>query len=109
MDTISKKLFTDEDMTGLLESEPVSLNNMVHIGIHCKWTGATAAGDLYFEVSGEIGAPTTWEPLDSVSVSGGGSQFWIDRNAPYLWARVRYLPTAGTGTITVHSVTKGDK
>ena len=108
MDTVGKKLFVDADMTGTLASEPVSLNNMVHIGIHNVWTG-TPTGDIYFEVSGEIGTPTTWEVLDSASVSGAGSQFWIDRNAPYRWARVRYVPTAGTGLLTSDAITKGDE
>jgi hypothetical protein len=107
MDTIGKRLFQDTDMTGTLVSEPVDLNNMVHIGIHNKWTG-TPAGDLFFEVSGELGEPTIWETLDSASVSGAGTQFWIDRNAPYKWARVRYVPTGSTGLLTSHAITKGD-
>lgn len=108
MDTIGKRLFEDVDMTGTLTSEPVSLNNMVHIGIHNTWTG-TPNGDIYFEVSGEIGDPTNWEILDSASVTGAGSQFWIDRNAPYRWARVRYVPSSGTGLLTSHAITKGDQ
>lgn len=107
MDTIGKRLFTNEDMTGTLVSEPVSMNNMLHIGIHNTWTG-TCTGEIYFEVSGDIGQPVNWEILDSAPVSGAGSQYWIDRNAPYKWARVRYVPTANTGLLTSHSITKGD-
>lgn len=109
MDTVGKLIFRDESMAGLLESEPVSLHNMVHIGIHLTWTGATAAGDLYFEVSGELGQPNNWEALDSANVAGPGSQFWIDRNAPYRWARIRYVPTGGTGVLQGHVITKGDQ
>ena len=107
MDTVGKRLFQNTDMTGTLVSEPVNLNNMVHVGIHNVWTG-TPAGDIYFEVSGEIGTPTQWEVLDSASVAGSGSQFWIDRNAPYMWCRVRYVPTGSTGNLTTSVVTKGD-
>lgn len=107
MDTIGKRLFENVDMTGTLVSEPVNLNNMVHIGIHSVWTG-TPSGDIFFEVSGELGDPTNWEILDSATVTGSGSQFWIDRNAPYRWARVRYIPSSGTGLLTSHSITKGD-
>jgi hypothetical protein len=107
MDTVGKRLFDNTDMTGTLVSEPVDLNNMIHIGIHNTWSG-TPAGDLYFEVSGELGEPVNWEALDSASIAGAGSQFWIDRNAPYRWARVRYVPTGSTGFLTSHVVTKGD-
>lgn len=107
MDTVGKRLFEDENMAGTLVSEPVNLNNMVHVGIHNTWTGGPT-GDIYFEVSGEIGSPSTWEVLDSASVAGSGSQFWIDRNAPYMWCRVRYVPSAGTGQLTSSVITKGD-
>ena len=107
MDTIGKRLFTNTDMTGSLTSEPVDLNNMLHIGVHAIWSG-TPAGDLYYEVSGQIGQPTVWEVYDSVSVAGSGTQYWIDRNIPYRWARLRYVPTGGTGSISADSITKGD-
>ena len=108
MDTIGKRLFDNTDMSTALASEAIDLNNMVHIGIHAVWTGAPT-GDLYFEVSGQVGQPTVWEVFDDVPVSGSGSQFWIDRNIPYRWARVRYVVTAGTGNLTCDSITKGDK
>ena len=108
MDSVGKRLFQNESMAGTLESDPVNLNNMIHIGIHNVWTGGTANGTIYFEVSGEIGTPTQWETLDSASVSGAGSQFWIDRNVPYMWARVRYVPAGGTGSLTTSVITKGD-
>lgn len=107
MDTIGKRLFESADMTGTLVSDKVDLNNMLHIGIHCVWTG-TPAGDLFFEVSGELGEPTTWEVFDSVTLAGAGTQFWIDRNVPYRWARIRYVPTGSTGIIDADVVSKGD-
>lgn len=107
MDTIGKELFADTDMTGTLTSEPVDLHNMVHISIHAVWTG-TPNGDLYYEVSGQLGDPTVWEVYDSVSVAGSGSQYWIDRNVPYKWARVRYVPSSGTGLLSVDAISKGD-
>lgn len=111
MDNIAERFFKDDDMTvatGTLTSDPVDLNDMIHIGIHAVWTG-TPAGDLYFEVSGQIGEPTVWEVFDSVSVAGSGSQYWIDRNIPYKWARLRYVPTGGTGTINADAIAKGER
>jgi len=107
MNTISKKLFEGEDMTGTLVSEPFPLNDMIHFGLHAVWTG-TPIGDLFFEVSGEIGIPATWETFDSVSVAGAGSQFWIDRNIPYIWARLRYVPSSSTGSLSADAVAKGE-
>lgn len=107
MDTVGIKLFVDQDMTNALTSDSVSLNNMLHIGMHAEWTG-TPQGTLFFEVSGQIGEPTVWETFDSVAINGAGTQFWLDRNAPYIWARIRYVPTASTGDLTVYAVTKGD-
>lgn len=108
MDTIGKKIFENTDMTGTIISEVIVLSDMIHMGVHAVWTGAPT-GDLYIEVSGEVGQPSAWEILGSVPVAGSGSQYWLDRNCPYLWCRLRYVPTAGTGTINASSVTKGDK
>ena len=107
MDTISKRAFDATSMASTIVSDPISLNNMLHVSIHCVWSGAPT-GDLFYEVSGQIGNPTNWEVYDTVSVAGSGSQYWIDRNTPYMWIRVRYVPSAGTGSIDADVVTKGD-
>ena len=107
MDTLGTRMFAAADMSGTIISEVVDLENMIHLGIHAVWTGAPT-GDMYMEVSGQMGTPSVWEVFDSKSIAGSGSQFWIDRNIPYRWARVRYVPTAGTGTIECDGIAKGD-
>jgi hypothetical protein len=108
MDTIGKRLFESTDMTGTLISEAVSLNNILHVSVHARWSGSPN-GTLIYEVSGEIGDPQAWEAYDSASVGGAGTQYWIDRNTPYMWIRVRYVPSSGTGDLDVDVVLKGDK
>lgn len=108
MDTIGKRLFLNESMAGDLASDVVDLNNMVHLSLHAVWTG-TPNGTLIFEVSGQLGQPTVWETFDTASVSGSGSQYWIDRNIPYRWARVRYVFGSGSGQISLDAITKGDQ
>lgn len=108
MDTLGKRIIEDGDMSGALVSEAISLNNVLHMSIHAIWTG-TPSGTLVLEVSGEVQTPTTWEPLSSVAAGGAaGSQLWLDRNAPYAWARVT-CSAGGTGTLNVIAVTKGDE
>lgn len=108
MDTISKRLFEGASMAStLVPSEPIHLNNMVHTSVHCVWTGAPT-GTLYYEISGEIGSPVNWEVYDTYDVAGAGAKYWIDRNVPYVWVRIRYVPTGGTGSLDVDVVTKGD-
>jgi hypothetical protein len=109
MDTIGNKLFLNEDMDVTIFSDPINLNNMLHVSLHASWSGATANGTLYYEICGELGQPTNWEVYDSATVSGSGTQLWVDRNVPYLWARLRYVPASGTGTINADAVTKGDQ
>lgn len=109
MDTLSKKVFNNVNMAGSLVSETINLQNMLHVSYHMVWSGATADGDLYLDVSAEIGAPNSWENIASVTVSGAGSQLWMDRNAPYLWARLRYVPISGTGTLNGDIIMKGSR
>lgn len=107
MDTVGKRLLQGESMASTIESDPISLNNMLHTSVHCVWTG-TPTGDIYYEISGDIGTPTNWEVYDSQAVAGAGTQYWVDRNVPYMWLRVRYEPSAGAGNLDVDVVTKGD-
>lgn len=109
METYAKKIFDSADMSGTLTSDPISLADMEHLSVHLLWTGGTADGTLYFEASGEVGQPTSFEDVTDVAVSGAGSQLWLDRNAPYTWARIRYVPNSGAGSLTGYAVTKGDK
>jgi len=106
MDTIKTQFFTAQDMTGTLVSPIMDLRNMNHLCVHCTWVG-TPTGTLSLEVSAES-TPTNFETVSNVAVAGAGSQMWLDRNAPYTHVRVRYVPTASTGTIESLGIAKGD-
>jgi len=108
MDTLGKRLLVDGDMSGNLTSEVLALDNMMHYSVHAIWTGAPN-GTLFIDISGELGEPTNWAQLATVAVAGAGQQIWMDRNAPYKWVRLRYVNAGGTGTLTIHSIAKGDK
>ena len=106
-DTIGQTIFSSQDMAGTLISPTLNLTNLVHYAVHLGWTG-TPTGTLYLEANVEA-SQTLWETVASVPVSGAGSQMWLDRNAPYTRVRLRYVPTASTGTIDGIMVAKGDK
>lgn len=108
MDTLGQRLIENADMTGTLISDTLGLSNILHYSVHATWTGAPN-GTLFIDISGELGAPENWAQLASVAVSGAGNQIWMDRNAPYKWVRLRYVPTGGTGTMTIHSIVKGSR
>ena len=108
MDTLGQRLIENADMTAPITSATLGLNNILHYCVHATWTGAPT-GTLFIDVSGEIGEPLNWAQLASVAVSGAGNQLWMDRNAPYKWVRLRYVPTGGTGTMTIHSIVKGHR
>lgn len=106
MDTIGKRLIENQNMASTLISDVLDLNNVLHYTVHATWTGAPT-GDLFLEISGELGAPVNWEAIAALPIAGSGQQLWFDRNAPYRWVRLRYEPTAGTGTLNIASITKG--
>lgn len=105
MNTNRINLWDNEDMTGTIISPVVDLNAVLHMSVQVTWIG-TPTGDLYLEVSNN---QTDWELLATAAVAGAGAQMWMDRNTPYVFIRLRYVPTASTGTITGISITKGDE
>ena len=108
MDTLGQRLTENADLSAPFTSEILSLENILHYSVHATWTGAPV-GTLFIDISGEIGQPLNWAQLASVAVSGSGNQIWMDRNAPYKWVRLRYVPTSGTGSMTIHSIIKGSR
>ena len=109
INTVPKRLFKDADMSSTLVSDPIDLRSFEHVAYHIVWSGATASGDVYLDISAEIGGPVSWENIATVNVAGAGSQLWLDRNAPYIWARVRYVPASGTGLLQADVILKGDE
>lgn len=109
MDTIGKELVVNGDMSGTIESIIMPLDNILHYAIQCNWTGVTADGDIHIDVSAELGAPSNWSRIASATVLGDGTQLWFDRNVPYKWVRIVYIPNAGTGVLSVEAILKGDK
>jgi hypothetical protein len=108
MDTIGKRIIVNGDMSGNLVSEVFSLDNMLHFSVHAIWTGSPE-GDLIIEASGELGEALNWAELSTEPVSGAGQKIWLDRNSPYKWVRVKYNSQSGSGDLTVHAISKGDK
>ena len=104
MDTNKVNVWESVDMAGSLISASVHLNNVDHMSAHVFWTG-TPTGDLYLEISNNN---IDWAEVATTAVSGAGNQMWLDRNTPYAFFRLRYEPTASTGTISAISITKGD-
>jgi hypothetical protein len=108
MDTIGKHLLIAGDMSGNLVSEHFCTDNMEHMSVNCVYTG-TPTGDLIYEISSDMSAPTNWQPLATVPVAGAaGNQIWLDRNAPYKYIRISYTFTAGLGTLNINVIAKGD-
>ena len=106
MDTIRQNVLEAGDMSGNVTSEPITLNNIEHLAVKADWTG-TPTGTLFLECSTDN---VDWFELDNVALAGvADSQLWIDKNASYRWARVRYSFTAGVGNLNVHAIKKGDK
>jgi hypothetical protein len=106
MDTIRQDIISAGDLSGNLTTDPITLNNILHISVFAEWAG-TPTGTLYLECSTDN---NNWFELSNVALAGAAdNQLWIDKNAPYRWARLRYAFTAGVGTLNVHAIKKGDK
>lgn len=106
MDTLRQDVLQAGDMSANITSDVITLNNIEHIAVRAVWTG-TPTGTLFLECSTDN---VNWFELDNVAVTGvADSQLWIDKNAPYRFARVRYSFTGGVGSLDVHAIKKGDK
>lgn len=84
-----------------------------HICIHFKVDGSPN-GIVYLDIAngldtGSNGLPATWEEFDSSLFSVAGTQMWLDKDIPYTHCRLRWEPSAGSGTLSAVLTSKGDR
>jgi len=101
-------------------SPALSLRHVVNYNIQVAWNG-TLAGMLHLQLSNDAGntdqsgtiastALTTWTDVTGSEqlVAGAGDHSWQVQNAGYLWVRVVWSPTSGSGNLnSARFATKG--
>lgn len=102
-------------MVGAFSLEPVWLGHIVNYAIQLVWTGVPE-GTLKLQASNDKGRQDKtnggWDTSTIVNwtdvqdsdqdISGAaGNHVWNVENCGYLWVRVVWTPTAGTGSLTV--------
>ncbi len=101
---VQAQIFTDGDMSGSIESTPVSLQAHRHLAIQAVWTG-TPTGDLQLQVT--VDGVTWFDQGSSVATGGGpGDTVFTEKDAPWLKARLAFVFTSGTGTLNAFSIIK---
>lgn len=92
---------------------PVYLGHIANYALQLVFTGAPA-GTFKLQASNDPGYPTqpgripqsdtvaNWTDISNSSqeISASGNVMWDVQNAGYLWARVVYTRTSGTGSVT---------
>lgn len=106
--------FDDTDMTATRTSEAMWIGHVLNYAIQTAYTGSPV-GDFKLQASLDKGDDsaatealrgagiTTWTDIPSSTQAAGGSAgsvIWNTDNAGYMWVRIVYTFTSGTGTIT---------
>jgi hypothetical protein len=100
----SQRLLLNQEMGADIVSSPINLHNKIAYSIHAVYTGSPE-GSLYIAVSidGE-----NWSVLSDspVAISAADNTFYNVRVAGYLFARLHYTATSGSGTLNAFFSTK---
>ena len=112
------QLATNLSMTSSTNSTGVDLNQTVAYSIQAVWAGAPV-GSLFLQISNDIvpvdpssGNPVGSDPAGNVinwttytgsstAVSGSGNFVWNVTDVGHRWVRVAYVPTSGTGSLSI--------
>ena len=102
----SGKVSNALDMSANITTETTNVLNVDNIGIVASWNGTSPVGTLFVDVSNDEGtSPTNWATLDfgvSIAIANNTDSGVININqVPFVWLRVRYVRTSGTGTLTL--------
>lgn len=91
-------------MSASFQSEAINLHNKIGFSIHCVFTGAPV-GSFYIAVSID-GDNWVLLPDSTQAISAAGDHFYNVNDAKYLWARLHYSKTSGTGNLNSTFSTK---
>ena len=101
------KIITAGDMSqASVTSSVFDVEHTPIVSVECSWTGTAPVGTL--QLQGSISGVNYFNVGSSVAVSGNtGCVQLADANAGYLFARVVFTKTSGTGTLTAFADAKG--
>lgn len=86
-------------------SVALGLGDLDKFSIHADFSGATLGGTLTLECSND---EVDWIMVVNSDqlVASAASHMWNVSGASYLYVRVKWVPTAGTGTLTCKALIK---
>lgn len=110
--TLHQTIFNNTSLAASTTSTPMKLKVAVGYSVQLAITGS-AVGSIKIQASNDSDEDGTgithWSDIaySALPVNGEGVIFYNVADAMYLWARVVYTRTSGTGTIDGIAVLKG--
>lgn len=102
----SNTLISNADMSASFYSDSIQLTKKISYSMHAIFTGAPV-GSLYIAISID-GIDWTVLPNSTTAISAAGDVFFNITQVGYLYARLHYAFTSGTGTLNAYYSTKGE-
>lgn len=100
-----------EDMSASITGDPINLASHMGIALQCIMSGAPV-GTLKLQASCDLtqdeSSVVNWTDIGDAAITVSGSKIFNCRNIYYKWIRAVYVPTSGSGTLTVNYTVKGE-
>ncbi len=108
-------IFSSDDMSGVLTSEPIPLFNIYGFSVQLIYTGSPdgemklqASDDDSFENQANTD-PSNWTDLSGtvIAIAAAGSYIYNYSLVPFNWVRVVWTPSSGSGSLSGRINIKG--
>ena len=108
MRNLNSSIIAAGDASGNLNSSYVKAEQMNRVSVQAIFSDSSLAGNLKLQASNDTTTtPSNWSTVSTTAVSSGALTLIATTECSYQWVRVRWEPSAGTGTITVNINTQG--
>ena len=91
-------IITNADMSANIESDSISIGEIGGFAVHSVFTGSPI-GTLI--VSGSNDPSLDFVPIDVYAITTEGSRLLNVERANYVFVKVKYISTSGTGVLNV--------
>ena len=102
-------LFNAVDASGTQTSVPMPLGDLDRYAAEVEFSSGTLNGTLTLEA--KIKDSSSWKTVlnSSQAVVSGASHLWSVDNGEYVFVRIKWVASSGTGTITANGVVKENR
>jgi hypothetical protein len=107
MRNLSQAIIYKANASLTVDSNAIDCSQIYAVSLQANFSSNTLEGNLVLQGSNDLTTPTNWSNIDSETVTTGSVTLIPTTQICYQFIRAQWVPTAGSGTVTININSQG--